>query len=311
MVPPLHRRTSKDTPRSDGKDMETKPALKPSLLAGQQSSTAEEAPLPGQPHSKQLLKYDQARLPEENKKDNAFITRLFQGHMYPIIGKGLKNKLVQDDLTMPGDQATETSFDRFERAWANECNSKRAKGQKPSLRRALWRAFGLEVMVGGLWKMGWSIFVILGAFYFVNTLVKFIEDPAVQANMYNQNPLKEVGWVISAMFFVDAVMVGISLQRMADSSVRTGIKLRSALMSEIFRKTFRLSAQHTKSGGAGMVTSLVSTDCTRLYEGIQHMHNVWTTPLEAIAIIALALYLTSGIAALPTLWILIVVIPLQ
>jgi len=40
--------------------------------------------------------------------------------------------------------------------------------------------------------------------------------------------------------------VGISLQRMADSSVRTGIKLRSALMSEVFRKTFVLSAQHTK-----------------------------------------------------------------
>mmetsp|Transcript_12259 Transcript_12259/g.33459 ORF Transcript_12259/g.33459 Transcript_12259/m.33459 type:complete len:1462 (-) Transcript_12259:707-5092(-) len=314
MVPPLHRRHSQDThngaPGNGGKG-ESKPSLKPSLLAGQQSSTAEEAPLPGQPHSKQLLKYDRAKLGEENKKDNAFITRLFQAHMYPVIGKGLKNKLVQDELTMPGDQACETSFERFEAAWANECNSKRAKGQKPNLRRALWKAFGLEVMWGGLWKMGWSIFVILGAFYFVNTLVKFIEDPEVQANMYNTNPLKEVGWVISSMFFVDAVMVGISLQRMADCSVRTGIKLRSALMSEIFRKTFRLSAQHTKSGGAGMVTSLVSTDCTRLYEGIQHMHNVWTTPLEAIAIIALALYLTSGIAALPTLWILIVVIPLQ
>ena len=59
------------------------------------------------------------------------------------------------------------------------------------------------------------------------------------------------------------------------------------------------------------MTSLVSTDCTRIYEGIMHMHNVWTTPLEAIAIIALALYLTSGIAALPTLWILVIVIPLQ
>jgi len=47
------------------------------------------------------------------------------------------------------------------------------------------------------------------------------------------------------------------------------------------------------------------------YEGIMHMHNVWTTPLEAIAIIALALVITKGLYALPTLWILIVVIPLQ
>eukprot|EP00983_Pelagomonas_calceolata_P014428 459815-Pelagomonas_calceolata.AAC.2 len=91
---------------------------------------SEEAPLPGQPHSKQLLKYDRAKLGEENKKDNAFITvramlasRLFQAHMYPVIGKGLKNKLVQDELTMPGDQACETSFERFEdlaKSWVQQ-----------------------------------------------------------------------------------------------------------------------------------------------------------------------------------------------
>jgi len=46
-----------------------------------------------------------------------------------------------------------------------------------------------------------------GAFYFVNTLVKFIETTDVEVNMYNTNPLKEVGWVISTMFFVDSIMV--------------------------------------------------------------------------------------------------------
>jgi len=51
----------------------------------------------------------------------------------------------------------------LQRAWREECDSKRVGGQRPSLRRALWKAFGAEVMVGGLWKMGWSIFVILGA----------------------------------------------------------------------------------------------------------------------------------------------------
>lgn len=44
--------------------------------------------------------------------------RLFQGHMYPVIRKGLKNRLDQDKLTMPADQACEVSFERFEvRAW--------------------------------------------------------------------------------------------------------------------------------------------------------------------------------------------------
>ena len=49
-----------------------------------------------------------------------------------------------------------------QKAWKQECDSKRAKGLKPSLSRALWRAFGAEVMVGGFWKLCWSVFVILG-----------------------------------------------------------------------------------------------------------------------------------------------------
>jgi len=35
-------------------------------------------------------------------------------------------------------------------------------GKRPSLLKALWRAFGLEVMVGGFWKLCWSVFVIVG-----------------------------------------------------------------------------------------------------------------------------------------------------
>jgi len=48
-----------------------------------------------------------------------------------------------------------------------------------------------------------------GAFYFVRTLVQYIEDPAVDDNMYNRNalPNRGVGWLISTMFFVCSIMV--------------------------------------------------------------------------------------------------------
>ncbi len=39
---------------------------------------------------------------------------------------------------------------------------KAAAGKRPSLLKALWRAFGLEVIVGGFWKLCWSVFVIVG-----------------------------------------------------------------------------------------------------------------------------------------------------
>lgn len=96
---------------------------------------------------------------------------------------------------------------------------------------------------------------------------------------------------------------------MGDASIRLGIKMRAALMTEVFRKTFRLEQQHNED--SGNVVSLVSTDCLRLYEGVQHLHNVWTAPLETAAIIALLLSLTQGVYGLPALGIVIFVLPMQ
>jgi hypothetical protein len=42
---------------------------------------------------------------------------------------------------------------------------------------------------------------------------------------------------------------------------------------QVYRKSFRLNAAHGRDGGN--VVSLVSTDCTKVYEGVQHFHNVW------------------------------------
>lgn len=57
--------------------------------------------------------------------------------------------------------------------------------------------------------------------------------------------------------------------------------------------------------------SLVSTDCIKVYEGVQHFHNVWTAPLEAATIIALLLWRTGGAYGLPALGVVLVVLPLQ
>ncbi len=150
-----------------------------------------------------------------------------------------------------------------------------------------------------------------GAFYFVRSLVQFVSDPTTASNMYNTNemPNKGVGWILSACFFLDSIGVGMALQRMGDACVRGGIKIRASLMTAIYRKTFALSSVHNE--GAGNVVSLVSTDCSKLYEGVLHMHNVWTAPIEATAIIALLLSLTQGIYGLPALGIVLFVLPMQ
>lgn len=53
--------------------------------------------------------------------------------------------------------------------------------------------------------------------------------------------------------------------------------------------------------------------CTRgaLRAGVLHVHNVWTAPLEALAIIGLLLSITGGVHGLPSLVILVFGVPLQ
>jgi hypothetical protein len=79
---------------------------------------------------------------------------------------------------------------------------------------------------------------------------------------------------------------------------------------QVYRKAFRLNSAHGHEGGANVV-SLVSTDCIKIYEGVQHCHNVWTAPLEAAVIIALLLWRTGGAYGLPALGVVVVVLPLQ
>jgi hypothetical protein len=216
---------------------------------------------------------------------------------------------LQDELRMPANQAAELVTEQFTQAWAEEYKLKGAGGKdKPSLLRALRKSFGAEVLVAAAWKITWSVFVLVGAFYFVRSLVQFVTPVSSNGNMYNRNtmPNNGVGWILSAMFFLDSVLVGIALQRMGDACVRSGIKLRAALMAAVYRKSFHIHHVHEEN-----VVSLVSTDCAKLYEGVMHLQNVWTAPIEATAIIALLLYLTDGTYGLPALGVVVFILPLQ
>lgn len=190
----------------------------------------------------------------------------------------------------------------FEEAWSAE---KAEAKQQPSIVRALMATFGVQFAIAGVFKLLWSGFVLLGASYFVNALIEFVQ----RKPGWDAIPNEGVGWVLACCFFLDAIFSGLALQRMGDVSMRVGIKIRAALMTAIYRKSFRL--QDTHNTDAGNIVSLVSTDCIKMYEGVQHFHNVWTAPLEAATIIGLLLWRTGGAYGLPALGVVMVVLPLQ
>lgn len=273
-----------------------------------------------------------ARLPDRNVRNDNFLQRLLLTWVYAVVAAGRRGALRQDDLRMPRDQAVEAASERFLKEWRKEAAllgdgvtgaaaagaavaaphaaaaaaAPPPKQQQPSLARALWRAFGREFALAGAFKLLWSSFVLLGASYFVNALIEFVQGKMAAPGGL---PGKGVGWVLSAGFFADSWLAGLALQRMGDVAVRVGIKARAALITALYRKSFRLNSAH--GHGAGNVVSLVSTDCVKVYEGVQHCHNVWTAPLEAATIIGLLLWRTGSAYGLPALGVVLVVLPLQ
>jgi hypothetical protein len=249
-----------------------------------------------------LKKGDVARLQPSNIRNDNFLQRTLLTWVYGIVRNGRKGQLQQDQLCMPQDQAAEVASDQFQRAWAAQTTK---TDKKPSMIRALAVTFGMQFAVAGVFKLLWSGFVLLGASYFVNALIQFVQ----QKEGWDAIPNKGVGWVLASCFFLDSIFAGLALQRMGDVSMRVGIKIRAALITAIYRKSFKLP--NARNTDAGNIVSLVSTDCIKMYEGVQHFHNVWTAPLEAATIIGLLLWQTGGVYGLPALGVVLVILPLQ
>lgn len=93
---------------------------------------------------------------------------------------------------------------------------------------------------------------------------------------------------------------------MSSHAARTGIQARAALMTAIYRKAVRLGNDVHVSE----VMALMSSDCTRVMEGAQSVHYLWSGPLESLVIVALLIYLT-GLAGLVSLGLVALLLPFQ
>ena len=105
-------------------------------------------------------------------------------------------------MPLPERQSVDSSYEVFKKHWDAELQGHLA-GRQPSIVRALRRSFGGELMIAGLFKFLWSVFVITGAFYFIRSILLYV-DTDVQSP-YDSDT---AGFALMAAFFVDAWLLG-------------------------------------------------------------------------------------------------------
>ncbi|KAI9144121.1 P-loop containing nucleoside triphosphate hydrolase protein [Paraphysoderma sedebokerense] len=216
----------------------------------------------------------------------------YTGFWMNSIIRSAKN-LDEGDLTMRDSEDALKNYEKFRKNWEKEMKD---KPNGPSLWMALFRTFGWSFLYTGVFKLIWGALLLVNSYYFVLQLVAFLEDK--QAPSW-------IGWVYAVAFWFGCFLFGIAGQRLTNQSVRLGLRVRAALSIAVYRKSLHIAPSVNNNS-----VNLIASDCQKFIEGVQFAHQVWSCPLECIAVLVL-LYILVKEIAFSALAFIAVVLPLQ
>lgn len=118
-----------------------------------------------------------------------------------------------------------------------------------------------------------------------------------------------IGYVVIIVLL--SVLTSLFSNRGYHHGSQMGSIARSVIMSSVYRKAMTLTARARLLYGSGRLTSLVTSDVSRLDQCAQRLHMIWTTVIQ---IVVLFILIMLQIGILPTLCgfaVLIILVPLQ
>jgi ABC-type multidrug transport system fused ATPase/permease subunit len=227
-------------------------------------------------------------------------------NLNPAINAAYRKELTADSLSLPAEAHTaeaSRAFADFEKAWRSECNLAAVAFQKPSLVRALRRAFGCEFFKALLLKLVFSICLVLSASFFTRQLLDWL-------NKHRPDGDKTMGWLLSTFFFLCCVLQSIGYQQMLAKCSVLGLRLRAALSIAVYRKALVVDVHAAVAAKLPDALGLISGDASKVMEAAPALVNVLSSALETAGIVV-ALVVFLGSAALPGLGLIAVALPAQ
>jgi ABC-type multidrug transport system fused ATPase/permease subunit len=115
------------------------------------------------------------------------------------------------------------------------------------------------------------------------------------------------GHMYALGFFLSSFIASIAIHQLLSQSGRLGMRVKSALIVQIFKKSLVLARL---KGGAGDIVNLVSNDCSKIGDAFTNVHYLWSAVVEVTLIMVLA-FIELGYSACPALGVILLLIPLQ
>jgi len=230
----------------------------------------------------------------------------------PFIRKGFQKDLVLEDLyKVPEEDLSKDLGEKLKREWDKELRVSR-EGKKPSLVRALCRAFGFWYLLSGIWvTIGECIIRPLQAI----SLGWLIRDVNLYLNLDpNANPLlvEEIYWRVfydGIILIVFSIVALITVHPYVFCTQHTGMKVRIACCHLIYRHSLKLSNAAIGQTTVGQMVNLLTNDVNRFDVALNYIQYLVIAPAQAIIAIAilsvmyLGFYSTAAGSALLLLYV--------
>ncbi|KAL3687954.1 hypothetical protein R1sor_014263 [Riccia sorocarpa] len=207
-------------------------------------------------------------------------SKIFFNWLGPLLEKGVRKTLIKDDvpLLVPEDRASPL-YDDFSANWP--------KQQEPNaVRRTLTKTF-------------WKPFCRVGFIALIRLSVMFVGPVLIQSFVEvtgGNETFKYEGYVlVLGLFLAKYAEVSASHLYMFQCS-RLGMKVRSSLISAVYRKGLRISSYARQSHGVGQIVNYMSVDVQQMNDLLIQLHSVWIVPGQVILAVCILFYVV-GISA--------------
>ncbi|XP_037964111.2 ATP-binding cassette sub-family C member 4 isoform X2 [Plutella xylostella] len=219
-----------------------------------------------------------------------FLTRTWFVWMMPTFWRGYKRDLYDADLTKPKESHLSDKLgDRLEKKWLEEIALASRQGRKPSLLRAMTKAF-------------WMSYAPSGFMFLIQALLlKPFQPVALSMLLSYWEPgsdmtYEQAVYCASAVIFM-SLFIAFLNHHGTYSTQKFGMKVRIAACSLIYRKVMRMSSGALAQTTAGQVVNLLSNDVNRFDYAFIYTHFIWLLPLQVVLICYL-IYIRIGYAAI-------------
>ncbi|KAE8250825.1 hypothetical protein A4X13_0g4355 [Tilletia indica] len=209
-------------------------------------------------------------------------SRLTFSWMQPLFSLGRKKFLTEDDMyALPPNDDCESLGEKFTSCWEKHRNKQTGNGR---IWRTLFFAYGGPFAVGGALKACQDL-ASFAQPQILRWLLRFVQNWDTK----DKHQPAEVGYLLSLLLFATAVLQTAFLHQYFQRSFATGLRVRSGLITTIYKKSLRLSNDARGGRATGDIVNLMSVDASRLQDLCTYGHIIWSAFFQmALAFVSLA-----------------------